>query len=137
MSNNLKKTSNSKKRQKIRINPPLCKKYHSKAYKEMRKYRGLVWHMEYITDRFTKISRYHWDYLNNVRLNAHNINIHIRNLETYKKEVDIYLRQLYLLNKFKSAHNIVEDIIYRPCCNDEVEKNGRFLIGSLYDHLNN
>ena len=128
------------KRIKLKVNPPVIKTgkpiSSTIAFHKMVKYRRLLQRMQSVEERFRAISRYHWNYLNHVRLNANNIHIHIQNLETYKKEIAIYLRQVKLFNKFIYAHNIVEEKIQSPF-NDEMEENGRYILGSLYDHLNN
>lgn len=122
------------KRIKLKVNPPVISS--TIAFHKMVKYRRLLQRMQSVEERFRAISRYHWNYLNHVRLNANNIHIHIQNLELYKKEIAIYLRQVKLFNKFIYAHNIVEEKIKSPF-NDEMEENGRYILGSLYDHLNN
>jgi hypothetical protein len=82
-----------------------------------------------------KKTKIHWEYLRIVRLNNYNINVHINNLNMYKKEMDFYMNEIAVFNNYMLSHGIYEAQPTKSQLNEDVEKNARLHLGDLCDYL--
>jgi hypothetical protein len=125
-------------RGRLRVNLPFSRTPYienKKARNKSRLFNKYCCYIESIKSQMRKKTKIHWEYLRIVRLNNCNINVHINNLNNYKKEMDFYMNEIAVFNNYMLSHGIYEAQPIKSQLNEDVEKNARLHLGDLCDYL--